>query len=72
MELLGLCCCTEYYLIDHIKNNEMSRHAALMGKRRVAHRGLVENTEGKRLLGRPGCSWENNMINEAMDLIVLD
>jgi hypothetical protein len=63
MELYGLYCCTEYYLIDHIKNNEMGRHAALMGERRVAYRVLVDKTVGKRQLGRPGCSWENNREN---------
>ena len=71
MDLYGLYCHTEYYLIDHIKNNEMDRHAALMGERRVAHRVLVEKTEGKRQLGRPGCRWENNMKIEDMDFIVL-
>jgi hypothetical protein len=41
------------------------------GMRRLWERVLVEKTEGKRQLGRPGCSWENNMKIEAMDLIVL-
>jgi len=71
VDLYGLYCHTEYYLIDHIKNNEMGWHAALMGERTVAHRGLVEKTEGKRQLGRPGYSWENNMKTEDMDFIVL-
>jgi hypothetical protein len=59
-------------LIDHIKNNEMGRVAALMEERGVAHRVLVEKTEGKRQLGRPGFSWGNNMKIEDMDFIVLD
>jgi hypothetical protein len=32
-----------------------------MGERRVAYRVLVGRTEGKRLLGRPRCRWEDNI-----------
>jgi hypothetical protein len=32
-----------------------------MGERRGVCRVLVENPEGKRPLGRRGCSWEDNI-----------
>jgi len=35
-------------------------HVARMGKKRNAYRILVENPEGKRPLGRPRWSWEDN------------
>jgi len=36
-------------------------HVARMGERRGVYRGLVENSEGKRLLGRPGPRWKYNI-----------
>jgi len=36
-------------------------HVARMGARRGLYRVLVEKPEGKRLLGRPGCRWEDNI-----------
>ena len=36
-------------------------HVARMGERRGVYRVLVEKPEGKRILGRPGCRWEDNM-----------
>jgi hypothetical protein len=36
-------------------------HIACMGKERRAYMGLVGKPEGKRLLGRPRCRWENNI-----------
>jgi hypothetical protein len=32
-----------------------------MGEKRNAYRILVENPEGKRPLGRPGCRWVDNI-----------
>jgi hypothetical protein len=32
-----------------------------MGEKRTAYRILVGKPEGKRLLGRHGCSWEDNI-----------
>jgi len=34
---------------------------ARMGERRGVYRVLVGNPEGKRTLGRPRCSWEENI-----------
>ena len=34
---------------------------ACMGEGRGVHRGLVGKPEGKRLLGRPRCRWEDNI-----------
>jgi len=34
-----------------------ARHVARMGKGRGVYRDLMGKSEGKRLLGRPGCMW---------------
>ena len=46
-----------------IKSRRMrwAGHVARMGARRGLYRVLVEKPEGKRLLGRPGCRWEDNI-----------
>jgi hypothetical protein len=36
-------------------------HVAHIGNRRGAYRALVLRPDGKRTLGRPRCSWENNV-----------
>jgi hypothetical protein len=38
-----------------------------MGEKRNAHKILVGKQEGKRLIGRPRCRWEDNL---KMDLIL--
>ena len=34
---------------------------ACMGKNRHAQKTVVRNNEGKRLLGRPKCKWNDNI-----------
>ena len=34
---------------------------ACMGKNRHAQKAVVRNNEGKRLLGRPKCKWNDNI-----------
>ena len=36
-------------------------NVARVGLGRGIYRVLVEKPEGKRLLGRPGCRWEDNI-----------
>ena len=36
-------------------------HVARMGEGRKTHRVLTAKPEGKRLLGRPSCTWENDI-----------
>jgi len=36
-------------------------HVARTGERRGAYRDLVGRLEGKSLLGRPRCRWEDNV-----------
>jgi hypothetical protein len=36
-------------------------HVARMGERRGAYRALVGKPEGRRPLGRPRCTWEDNI-----------
>jgi len=38
----------------------MGRHVACMGEGRGMNRVLVGKPEGKRLLGRPRCRWEDD------------
>jgi hypothetical protein len=44
-------------------------HVARLGERRGLYRDLMEQLEGKRLLGRPRLRWENNI---KMDLQALE
>jgi hypothetical protein len=46
-----------------IKSRRMrlAGHVAQMGAKRTAYRILVGKPEGKRPLGRPRCSWVNNI-----------
>jgi hypothetical protein len=50
-------------IIRVIKSRRMGweGHVARMGDRRSAHRVLVGRPEGKRPLGRPRSTWENNI-----------
>jgi hypothetical protein len=50
-------------IIRVIKSRRMrwAGHVARMGEGRIVYRVLVGRPEGKRLLGRPGCRWEDNI-----------
>jgi len=37
------------------------KYAVCMGEMRNAYKILVQKPEGKRLLGRPRCRWEDNI-----------
>jgi hypothetical protein len=39
----------------------MGGHVAWMGEERGVYRVLVGKLEGRRLLGRPRCRWEDNI-----------
>jgi hypothetical protein len=43
-------------------------HVARMGEGRSAYRVLVGKPEGKRLLGRPGYRWEDNIKLDLRDM----
>jgi hypothetical protein len=45
-----------------------TEQVARIGERRVVYRVLVGNPEGKRLLGRPKCSWEDNIKIDLQEL----
>jgi hypothetical protein len=36
-------------------------NVACLGKRRGAYRTLVEKPRANRMLGRPGCRWDDNV-----------
>jgi hypothetical protein len=49
-------------IIRMIKSRRMRwAHVARMGEKRNAYRILMGNPEGKRPLGRPRCSWADNI-----------
>jgi len=50
-------------IVRVIKSRRMrwAGHVARVTERRVVYRVLVGKPEGKRPLGRPGCSWEDNI-----------
>jgi hypothetical protein len=50
-------------IIRMIKSRRMrwEGHVACMGEMRNAYKILVRKPEGKRLLGRPRCRWEDNL-----------
>jgi len=52
---------TRYYSGDQIKKNEMDgTFIARMGERRGAYSVLVAKPEGKKPLGKPRSTWEDN------------
>jgi hypothetical protein len=48
--------------------NEMGGAYSTYEERRGAYRVLVGKPEGKRLLGRPRCRWEDNIKMELQDV----
>jgi hypothetical protein len=54
--------CSSPYIVRVIKSRRMrwARHVVRVGEGRGVYRVLVGRPEGKRLLGRPRCRWEDN------------
>ena len=52
---------TKYYPADQIKKNDIYEAYRTHGDRRDAYRVLVGKPEGKKTLGRPGYTRENNI-----------
>ena len=51
-----------HYIARVIKTRiRWAGHVARTGEKRGVRRVLVGKREGKRPLGRPGCSWEDNI-----------
>jgi hypothetical protein len=50
-------------IVRVVKSKRMrwAGHVARMGEEKGVHRVFVGKPEGKRLLGRPRCRWEDNM-----------
>ena len=48
------------YSGDLPRTNRWAGHVARIGDRRVSGRVLVGRPEGKRLIGRSRCRWEDN------------
>jgi len=48
-------------LVIKLRRMRWAGHVACMGERRGVYRVLVGKPEGKSLLGRPKCRWEDNI-----------
>ena len=57
-------------IVRVVKSRKMrwARHVARMGEGRGVHRVLVGKPEGKRLLGRPRCRWEDNIKRDLQEV----
>jgi hypothetical protein len=51
----------KYKYNDQVTQDEMGRTCSMRGEKRHAYRVLVENSEGKRPLGRPRRGWDDNI-----------
>jgi hypothetical protein len=66
----------DYYYLLHIiqmikvRGMRWAGHVVHMGKRRYAYRVLVGKPEGKRPLGRPRHTWEDNIVMSKIQAIV--
>jgi hypothetical protein len=49
------------YKDDKIKEDAMGGACSTYGKMKDAYKIFIRNPEGKRPLGRPRCSWEDNI-----------
>ena len=66
----GLMICTVHWMLfgDKMENNKKGGPCSTYGERRVLQRVLVEEAEGKRLLGRSRHRWENNIKMELREV----
>jgi hypothetical protein len=60
-ELNGLCSSPNIGRVIKSRRMRWVGHVAGMVERRDVYRVLVGKPEGKRLLGRPSCGWEDNI-----------
>jgi hypothetical protein len=51
----------KYYSNDQVKEDEMGRICSMHGEKRNAYMILVGMPEGKKRLGRPRSTWEDNI-----------
>ena len=59
-ELNDLYCSPNIVRVIKSRRMRQAEHEARTGKRRVLYSVLLGKAEGKRLLGRPRCRWEDN------------
>jgi hypothetical protein len=60
-ELHNLYCSPNIIRVIKSRRMKWAGHVARMREMRNAHRILVRKHEGKRPLGRPRCTWEENI-----------
>jgi hypothetical protein len=60
-ELSHLYCSPNIVRVIKSRRIRWAGNVACMGQRRGVYRVLVGKPEGKRLLGRPRCKWEENI-----------
>jgi hypothetical protein len=60
-ELYDLYCPLSIVWVIKSRRMRWARHVAGMRERRVSYRVLVQRPEGKRPLGKPRLSWDDNI-----------
>jgi hypothetical protein len=68
-ELYALYSSPNIIRVAKLRRLKWAEHVARMGERRGVYRFLMGKSEGRRLVGRPRCSWEStiNIIFEKWD-----
>jgi hypothetical protein len=57
-----------YFSGFEINKNDMGEHVARIGDKRGTHRVLVGRPDGKRPLGRPRLTWEDNIKTDLQEV----
>ena len=69
MMMRSFMICTLHQILIKSRRMRCVGHVARMGERRGAYRVLVGKREGKRPLGRPRRSWEDNIKVDLKEMV---
>jgi hypothetical protein len=68
-ELSDLYCSPNIVWVIKLRRMRWVGHVACMGERGGVYRVVVGKPEGKRPLGRPRCSWEDNIKMDLQEVV---